>query len=69
MANEESVPAIDRDLPDGHCPGCGQATFTGKHPELTIEYDGDSQTTRMCRDCVGSPFDVIKRLQREVSEA
>ena len=52
------------ELPDMHCPACGQATFGGKFPVLTIEYDGEAETTRMCRGCVGSPFELIKRIQQ-----
>lgn len=59
----------DGDLPAGHCPGCGQVTFGGKHPELRVEYGGEERSTRICEECVGSALDVISAVKNGGSPA
>lgn len=55
MSGEQTPVAI--------CGGCGQTSFGGKFPELSVEYDGEENSTRLCEGCVGSPYDVIKAIQ------
>ena len=45
------------------CGGCGQTSFGGKFPVLTVEYYGEERSTRLCEECVGSPFEIIKAIQ------